>query len=748
MAEKTAPQVPERPRLKLQILIPMALGLIIFLTLYIASTSWYLEREIERELEQNISDIEYSFKELLEQRSKVMLTELEQLSESAELKQLMQQKDREALLTAAAPDFKHLLKHLNFSHFYFHNPDNSVFLRVHNPERYDDLITRHTLQQAAATQRPFSGIELGPLGTFTLRTVMPWYQNKKLIGYLELGAEVELLMHNFFQQKEILVTLTIDKRYLNRKLWEFGVKMLGKDPTSWDMLPDRVVTQTSNPEMLPEIISSLLNQRGPDNTITLATQKREYKGRTRPLLDSSGRQVGEFLVLHDITVTLAEYWQTVSAFSALCVLSAGGLLLFVSMMLGKADNRLKETDQQLVGEMLKVHNTNVQLEKEIVERKNAETELNKVHEELEERVNERTEQLWLSLEQTQQIRKQLTDIVTSVPDGLIVADLDKNILLVNLRAEELFHCSFEECAGQPLNSIIHDPSITKKMEDALQQQLNDLRFDVQQISSNLQDSISLQIRTSILTDKKGKTIGMIYLIHDISQEREVERMKSEFITTAVHELSTPLTAVLGYSEFLLENPRISAEQEKEFLTIINEKADFLSGLVGELLDISRIESGKPLTLQKDIYSANELFERPIQHLKQLSTEHNFSIDLAAADTKLDVDKEKIWQVMENLCSNAVKYSPSGGDVRISGQLNGSNYRVCIADQGVGLTPTQAAKAFEKFYRCNQSDTSIGGTGLGLTIVKHIIESHEGQIWIDSELGQGTEVHFVLPIHEA
>jgi len=728
-------------------MLPMTLGLLIFLGLYIASTSWYLDREIKRDLTKKIDDINFSFQSLLDQRSQIMRVQLEQLAESQELQQLMQQQNRTELLKASQTTFKRLLLHLRISHFYFHNPDQKVFLRVHNPDRYGDPITRHSLKQAVKSQQEAHGIELGPLGTFTLRTVLPWYQGDQLLGYLELGEEIEMLINNFFQQENTILTLTIDKKFLDRDKWSVGMKMLDKDPASWDMLPDKIIVQSTLPNLLPKIIESLKQQTDPsDINIKLKCDNRKYQGHVQPLLDSTGRTVGEFLVLLDVTDTLSEYWNAVIAFTCLCLLAAGSILFSTAMMLGRTEAELKTTDKQLADEMFKVHNTNVLLENEIDERKIAETALNEIHGELEERVTERTEQLWLALEQTQQIRKQLTDIVTSVPDGLIVSDMDNQILLVNQRAEELFQCSLDDCIGESMRSIIRDPSMATKMEDALQQQLNDLRFDVMQISSDLQTSISLQIRTSILTDNKGKSIGMIFLIHDISQEREVERMKSEFITTAFHELSTPLTAILGFSEFLLENRELSPEDEQEFLTIINEKADFLSGLVGELLDISRIESGKPLPLQKSKHSAQELFERPIQHLSQLSDNHHFAIDLEASALELSADKEKIWQVMENLCNNAVKYSPAGGEVKITGQAAENSYRVSVSDQGVGLTKDQTSKVFEKFYRCNQTDTSVGGTGLGLTIVKYIIESHDGQIWIDSELGQGTNVNFVLPIN--
>jgi len=739
--------LPSRQRLKLKVLVPMGLGLLVFLGLYIATTSWYLEREIKRDITYKINDISYSFQSLLDQRAQIMRVQLEQLAASETLQQLMLQKDRTGLLRENQETFRRLLLHLRISHFYFHNPDQTVFLRVHNPTRHGDLIERHSLTQAAATQQEAHGIELGPLGTFTLRTVIPWYHHEQLIGYLELGEEIELLINNFFKLDKTILTLTIDKKFLDREKWGVGIEMLGKDPDSWDLLEDKVVVQTSSPELLDKIIEALkAGPPAPEETIKIGSGLQTYQGRIQPLHDSAGQHVGDFLVLRDTTETHRDYWNTVIFFSGLCVLTAGGFLIATAFILGRTEKELKTTDKQLIDEMLKVHESNIKLANEIDERKAVEAALNKIHGELEERVNERTEQLWLSLEQTQQIRKQLTDIVTSVPDGLIVVDMDNQIILVNLRAEELFRCSYEDCIGTPLASIIHDPSMHKKMEEALQQQLNDLRFDVMQIASDLQSSVSLQIRTSILTDKQGKSVGMIFLIHDISQEREVERMKSEFITTAVHELSTPLTAIFGFSEFLLDNPELGETEKQEFLTIINEKADFLSGLVGELLDISRIESGKPLALQKEPYSVQELFERPIQHLHQLSAEHQISIELDSPEVELLADKEKIWQVMENLCSNAVKYSPVGGEVKITGQASEKNYRVTVSDQGIGLTKDQTSKVFEKFYRCNQTDTSVGGTGLGLTIVKHIVESHDGQIWIDSELGQGTEVHLVLPLH--
>ncbi|MCK4690262.1 MAG: hypothetical protein KAT20_00520, partial [Desulfuromonadales bacterium] len=163
------------------------------------------------------------------------------------------------------------------------------------------------------------------------------------------------------------------------------------------------------------------------------------------------------------------------------------------------------------------------------------------------------------------------------------------------------------------------------MVDAVHQQISDLQIEVSQLTHNAQKPIILQARTSVITDKSGQPEGMIFLLRDITRERDVERIKSEFITTAVHELTTPLTAVMGYSELLLENKQYSPEEQLEFLTIINEKSEFLARLVGELLNISRIESGKPLELHKNDCSAEELFEEPIHHYRHFSADHPFLV---------------------------------------------------------------------------------------------------------------------------
>jgi|GEM_PF-1877297 len=735
--------LPPKLHVRLKVLLPMSIGLLIFLGLYVASTSWYLNRELYRDLNQDISNIDSMFHNLLDQRAGIMEIQLQQLADDPRLQQLMVARNREQLLKESEPRLQALRKHLDISHFYFLTPEKTVFLRVHNPPRFGDRITRNTLLEAARTGKAAQGIELGSLGSFSLRVAIPWELDGKLIGYLELGQEIDLLIKRFFQQEKTELVLTINKEHLIREDWEASQRRLGKK-ANWNLLKNKVIVQMSRPEMISVLRDIIDQDHHPAHSIKTEFEGRQYQGLSLPLFDSSHHQIAEFLVLNDVTDELTDSYNAVKFFIALCLFFGGCFLFFTSLVLGKAENQLELTRAKLLDETQKVRETNSQLENEIEERKAAEAALSKAHDELEARVQERTEQLWLSLEQTRQARKQLTGVVTSVADGLIVTDLDGNLQLINSSAEELFNCRAEECNDQPLKTIINDPALLKRMEEALEQQLADIRIEFSQMSPDLQKTVFLQARTSVISGNRGEPAGMIFLIQDISHEREMDRIKNEFISTAVHELSTPLTAIMGYSELLLSDHEFKPEDSKEFLSIINEKAEFLTALVSDMLDISRIESGRPLEIKKISSSAEELFERPIHHFRHFSQNHKFAVNITEPQRQLLADREKIWQVMENLCSNAVKYSPEGGEIKVYGRPFENGYQVTITDQGIGMTEEQLERVFEKFYRCNQSNTSVGGTGLGMTIVKGIIETHDGQVWLESALGKGTSVHFVLP----
>ena len=230
--------------------------------------------------------------------------------------------------------------------------------------------------------------------------------------------------------------------------------------------------------------------------------------------------------------------------------------------------------------------------------------------------------------------------------------------------------------------------------------------------------------------------------------RDSDRMKTQFIATAAHELRTPLCSVLGYADMLLHPETIGgidADQQKDFLSEIHGKAEALCKIVDELLDVSRVESGSSIPLDKKQHNLWEIIRKEVGHFQLHTDQRLFELTLPENQEALIwVDRNKLVQIVENLASNAVKFSHDRGVIRITGTLTESGYRLVVADEGIGMTPEQVERVFDKFYRADQSNTAVGGLGLGMHIVQHIIKAHEGDIRVVSKLGQGTIVTVDLP----
>jgi signal transduction histidine kinase len=239
-------------------------------------------------------------------------------------------------------------------------------------------------------------------------------------------------------------------------------------------------------------------------------------------------------------------------------------------------------------------------------------------------------------------------------------------------------------------------------------------------------------------------VGIITLLRDVSQERELDRMKREFIATAAHELRTPLTAVMGFSELLLGRKDLDESQQTEYLSIIHKKSEVLGKIVGDLLDLSRVDSGKVIRLKKDWAEIGSIIGRCTADYQRACPDHHFETVLPEKPVVAFLDDRKLFQVMENLLGNAVKFSPAGSLIRVACEVSEENVRIAVSDEGVGMTSDQVERVFDKFYRVDASNTAKEGLGLGMAIVKSIIEAHGCQIWVESEVGEGTKVTFTLP----
>lgn len=350
-----------------------------------------------------------------------------------------------------------------------------------------------------------------------------------------------------------------------------------------------------------------------------------------------------------------------------------------------------------------------------------------------------------ALTKAEEARDKIETILKSVADGLIFTDMDNRIVLMSASAEAMLDKKLSETFLRPLDAAIADKN--------LKEHISALKANGQQEATQElglpggyqgQERV-IQAKSSLVRGKDGIRSGVITLLRDLSRERELDRIKSEFISTAAHELRTPLTSVRGYSQLLLAEKDLAVEQQTEFLSIINEKTKVLEKIIDDLLDLSRVESGRVIHVEKDRYDLGPVLTGLVgQYQKECNT-HRFETILPDLPVELMVDRGKIVQVVENLLTNAMKFSPGGSSIHVVCEMFDREVQISVRDVGIGMTPEQVERVFDKFYRADSSLTAKEGLGLGMSIAKHIVEAHGGKIWVESELGKGSMVSFALPL---
>ena len=343
----------------------------------------------------------------------------------------------------------------------------------------------------------------------------------------------------------------------------------------------------------------------------------------------------------------------------------------------------------------------------------------------------------------------LSNILDSITNAIVTLDLDGRITRLNRNAMAMLELT-PEAVGRPYSEAFL-PEVTKAV-DGLLQETAQMGFAMERmVTARLASSLELNIAMSlsVLRDETFASRGTIVVLRDMTASRELDRlrkldtMKSEFVANVSHELKTPLTSIKAYTEALLD--MTSEGQVKQFLKVIDEESDRLLFLINDLLNVSRIQSGK-MKLNVARTAPGAVIEEILGISKVHSDKHELVVEIAPGLPLMWLDKEKLKEVMVNLISNGIKYSPKGGKVWVRMFLEGSNLKIQVQDQGIGVSKENLPKLFQAFYRVDSSHTAeIAGTGLGLVIVKAIVEQHGGRIWIDSELGQGSTVSILIPV---
>lgn len=354
------------------------------------------------------------------------------------------------------------------------------------------------------------------------------------------------------------------------------------------------------------------------------------------------------------------------------------------------------------------------------------------------------EALKRALQQSREAQGRVELILRSVADGLVYTDLQGKVVLLSDAAETLLGFGRHRVSGRRLQALVAKTELRLHFEALQQGAVETATKEVSLPDRGGAEVRDVEVKSALVRDQTGTAVGIITLLRDVTRERQLDRMKSEFVSTAAHELRTPLTVIMGFCEMLQEERGLAAHQQ-EYLAIISEKAAVLQRLIDDLLDLGRVESGRTVHVDKGYCDLSDIIRRTLAHFRVTHADYRFEADLPADSVVLLGDSLRLAQTLENLIGNAVKFSPAGSRIRIHCRRAGSLVEVSVCDQGIGMTPEQAERIFEKFYRVDTSTTAKRGLGLGMTIVKNIIDAHGGRIRVESHPGEGTKVTFSLPV---
>lgn len=337
-------------------------------------------------------------------------------------------------------------------------------------------------------------------------------------------------------------------------------------------------------------------------------------------------------------------------------------------------------------------------------------------------------------------QKRLKSVLTHMTDGVMSTDQDGKIILMNKRAEELLNIESDKAVGRFLPDVLH-LSETFNLED-LYEQSESILLDF----SNEEEAYLLEANFSVIQEENGPINGLITVLHDVTEEEKIEQDRREFVANVSHELRTPLTTMKSYLEALEDGAIEDVELSRRFLGVTQNETERMIRLVNDLLQLSKIDS-HDYRLTTDTIELRSFLELTLDRFEMLATDKNiiFNRKFSNKPIYVDIDQDKMTQVLDNIISNAMKYSPEGGTVRIRTLQQGENVRISIADQGMGIPRESQTKIFERFYRVDKARArSVGGTGLGLAIAKELVQAHGGHIWAQSEYGKGTTIFITLP----
>ncbi|MEH7176280.1 cell wall metabolism sensor histidine kinase WalK [Neobacillus vireti] len=357
--------------------------------------------------------------------------------------------------------------------------------------------------------------------------------------------------------------------------------------------------------------------------------------------------------------------------------------------------------------------------------------------------NNLTKKLQEAQAMTEGERRKLSSVLSYMTDGVIATDRKGRVILINEPAAEMLNVSRETVLSQPIVSLL-GLTDTNTFEDLLEEK-DSLILDY----STKKERYILRANFSVIQKETGFVNGLIAVLHDITDQEKIEAERREFVANVSHELRTPLTTMRSYLEALADGAWKDEEIAPNFLEVTRTETERMIRLVNDLLQLSKLDS-TDYRLSKEWVNFVDFYDRIIDRFEMAKDQNvSFRRNLPGHAIFVEIDEDKMTQVLYNIISNALKYSPEGGHVTFSIKEEEEKIVVSVSDEGVGIPKENIGKIFDRFYRVDKARTrKLGGTGLGLAIAKEMVNVHSGIIWAESVEGKGTTISFSLPYEQS
>jgi len=334
-------------------------------------------------------------------------------------------------------------------------------------------------------------------------------------------------------------------------------------------------------------------------------------------------------------------------------------------------------------------------------------------------------------------------ILGSMVEGVAVVNSSERLLFANTGFAEILGLDVPPQSGSALVEVVRQTELLEAVRAVVK---GEPRVETEIVTGTLRQHF---FAVTVASVRAADTLGAVIVLHDITELRKLERVRRDFVANVSHEFKTPLTAIQGFAETLLGGAIDDPQNRLRFLEIILEHSRRLARLTDDLLKLSKMDADK-LELEIRRLSVAQFVESCIETTQRTAAEKDLrvSVNLLQPLPDIAADRRRLAEVLQNLLDNAMQYTPAGGQIMVGASANGAEVTITVSDTGIGIPKADQSRIFERFYRVDVARSrEVGGTGLGLSISKHLVEAHGGRIWVESEVGQGSQFHFTVPIFD-